>query len=169
MLPLPLEHNLQPLVLNQLGGQLHWETTFHVHICQPTIVYEVLFPSVSDSVDDTNPVRSGSGFRIRISILDPDSIRSVDPDPYSESGSGSRRAKMTHKGKAGRIAPLGTTFHVHFAKPTIVYEVLFPRVSDSVVDKNPVESGLSELDRSRTGSNLSDKKNVQAGMGNFIS
>ncbi len=29
--------------------------------------------------------------------LDPDSIRSVDPDPYSESGSGSRRAKITHK------------------------------------------------------------------------
>jgi hypothetical protein len=29
--------------------------------------------------------------------LDPDSIRSVDPDPYSESGFGSRRAKMTHK------------------------------------------------------------------------
>jgi hypothetical protein len=33
---------------------------------------------------------SGSG-------LDPDSIRSVDPDPYWESGSGYRRAKMTHK------------------------------------------------------------------------
>ncbi len=35
---------------------------------------------------------SGSG-------LDPDSIGSVDPDQdrYSESGSGSRRAKMTHK------------------------------------------------------------------------
>ncbi len=49
-----------------------------------------------------------------------------------------------------------------------MYEVLFPRVSDSVVDKNPVRSGLSELYRSRTGSNLSDKKNVQAGMGNFI-
>jgi hypothetical protein len=29
--------------------------------------------------------------------LDPDSIRSVDPDPYSESGYGSWRAKMTHK------------------------------------------------------------------------
>jgi hypothetical protein len=31
--------------------------------------------------------------------MDPDEIRSVDPDPYSESnyGSGSRRAKMTHK------------------------------------------------------------------------
>ncbi len=35
---------------------------------------------------------SGSG-------LDPDSIGSVDPDPYSESGSGSRRAKMTHKSR----------------------------------------------------------------------
>jgi hypothetical protein len=37
---------------------------------------------------------SGSG-----SVLDPYSIGSVDPDPYSEygSGSGSRRAKMTQK------------------------------------------------------------------------
>ncbi len=35
---------------------------------------------------------SGSGF-------DPDSIRLVDPDPYLESGSGSRRAKMTHKSR----------------------------------------------------------------------
>jgi hypothetical protein len=35
------------------------------------------------------------------SILDPDSIRSVDPDPdlYSESGSGSRRAKMIQKSR----------------------------------------------------------------------
>ncbi len=37
---------------------------------------------------------SGSG-----SVLDPYSIGSVDPDPYSESGSGSRRAKMTHKSR----------------------------------------------------------------------
>jgi hypothetical protein len=29
--------------------------------------------------------------------LDPDSIRSVEPDPYSESGS--RRGKMTHKSR----------------------------------------------------------------------
>ncbi len=35
---------------------------------------------------------SGSG-------LDPYSIGPVDPDPYSESGSGSRRAKMTHKSR----------------------------------------------------------------------
>ncbi len=28
-----------------------------------------------------------------------DSIGSVDPDPYSESGSGSRWAKMTHKSR----------------------------------------------------------------------
>jgi hypothetical protein len=36
-----------------------------------------------------------------VSNPDPDSIRSVDPDlyTYSESGSGSRRAKMTHKSK----------------------------------------------------------------------
>jgi hypothetical protein len=33
------------------------------------------------------------------SELDPDSFGSVDPDPYSESGSGSRRAKMTHKSR----------------------------------------------------------------------
>jgi hypothetical protein len=26
VLPLPLEHNLQPLILAQLGGELHWET-----------------------------------------------------------------------------------------------------------------------------------------------
>ncbi len=35
---------------------------------------------------------SGSG-------LDPYSIGPVDPDPYSESGSGSRRAKMTHNSR----------------------------------------------------------------------
>jgi hypothetical protein len=39
----------------------------------------------------------------KVSVLDPDSIRSVDPDPdpYSEygSGSGSRRAKMTKKNR----------------------------------------------------------------------
>jgi hypothetical protein len=35
---------------------------------------------------------SGSG-------LVPDSIRSEDPNPYSESGSGSRRAKMTQKSR----------------------------------------------------------------------
>ena len=29
--------------------------------------------------------------------LNPDSIGSVDPDPDLESGSGPRRAKMTHK------------------------------------------------------------------------
>ncbi len=34
-------------------------------------------------------------------VADPDPVRSVDPDsdPYSESGSGSRRAKMTHKSR----------------------------------------------------------------------
>jgi hypothetical protein len=36
-------------------------------------------------------------FLFLFSKLDPDSIRSVDPDPYPESGSGSRKAKMTHK------------------------------------------------------------------------
>ncbi len=34
------------------------------------------------------------------SVLDPDSVRSVDPDDlYSESGSGSMRAKMTQKNR----------------------------------------------------------------------
>ncbi len=37
---------------------------------------------------------SGSG-----SVLDPYSIGPVDPDPYSESGSKSMRAKMTHKSR----------------------------------------------------------------------
>jgi hypothetical protein len=32
-------------------------------------------------------------------VSDPDSIRSVDPDPYLESGSGSRRAKITRKSR----------------------------------------------------------------------
>jgi hypothetical protein len=32
-------------------------------------------------------------------VSDPDSTRSVDPDPYLESGSGSRRAKMTRKSR----------------------------------------------------------------------
>jgi hypothetical protein len=32
-------------------------------------------------------------------VADPDSIGSVDPDPYPESGSGSRRAKMTQKSR----------------------------------------------------------------------
>jgi hypothetical protein len=43
---------------------------------------------------DPDWIRIGSG-------SDPDSIRSVDsgPDPNSESGSGSRRAKMTHKSR----------------------------------------------------------------------
>jgi hypothetical protein len=41
---------------------------------------------------------SGSGLDPdSIGSVDPDSIRSVDPD--SESGSGSRRAKMTHKSR----------------------------------------------------------------------
>ncbi len=35
--------------------------------------------------------------RIRVADPDPDSIGSVDPD--SESGSGCRRAKMTHKSR----------------------------------------------------------------------
>jgi hypothetical protein len=45
---------------------------------------------------DFKPLKQGFGSG---SGLDPDSIRSVEPDPYSESGSGSRRAKMTHKSR----------------------------------------------------------------------
>jgi hypothetical protein len=33
----------------------------------------------------------------RVADPDPNSIGSVDPAPYSESGSGSRRTKITHK------------------------------------------------------------------------
>jgi hypothetical protein len=40
--------------------------------------------------------RSGSGLRIRI-IMDPHYFELLDPDPHSNCGSGSRRAKMTHK------------------------------------------------------------------------
>jgi hypothetical protein len=49
-----------------------------------------------------NTVLFESGFRMGFgfgSVFDPYSIRSVDPDLYSESGSGSRRAKMTHKSR----------------------------------------------------------------------
>ncbi len=43
---------------------------------------------VSEPDPDWIPIGSG---------LDPDSIRPVDPDPYSESGSGSRKAKRPKK------------------------------------------------------------------------
>jgi hypothetical protein len=36
---------------------------------------------------------------LKFRVPDPDSIRSVDPDPFSESGSGFRSAKMTHKSR----------------------------------------------------------------------
>ena len=54
--------------------------------------FDVLF-LVAHIIADPDP---GSG-----SVLDPYSIGSVDPDPYSESGSGSgsRRAKITHKSR----------------------------------------------------------------------
>ncbi len=42
----------------------------------------------------------------RVSDPDPDSFRSVEPDPYSESGSGSRRAKMTHKSRITIYGPM---------------------------------------------------------------
>ncbi len=43
--------------------------------------------------------RTEPGLRNRVTDPDPDLIGSVDPGPDSESGSGSRRAKMTHKSK----------------------------------------------------------------------
>ena len=51
-----------------------------------------------DDHGDQQSFGSKSGSK---SGLDPDSIRSVDTDPYLESGSGSgsRRAKMTHKSR----------------------------------------------------------------------
>ncbi len=45
---------------------------------------------------DQTPTKKEEG-KIRVADPDPDSIGSVDPD--SESGSGSRRAKMTHKSR----------------------------------------------------------------------
>jgi hypothetical protein len=41
---------------------------------------------------------------VKFSVSDPDSITSLDlyPDPDSESGSGSRRAKMSHKNRKKR-------------------------------------------------------------------
>ncbi len=59
-------------------------------------------------VNDESPLIFGSwlsffdGFgEVLTMVADPypDSIGSVDPDPYSESGSGSRRAKMTNKSR----------------------------------------------------------------------
>jgi hypothetical protein len=70
------------------GSQRYGSGSFY-H--QEKIVRKTLIPTVCDSVVDPDP---GSG-----SVLDPYSIGSVDPDPYSESGSGSRRAKMTHKSR----------------------------------------------------------------------
>ena len=78
------------------------------------ILYGVLvFSRVSDPDPYWIRIQSDHWIRIRIrnlnqgcgsgygSVLDPYSIGSVDPDPYSESGSGSgsRRAKMTHKSR----------------------------------------------------------------------
>jgi hypothetical protein len=54
--------------------------------------FDVLF-LVAHIIADPDP---GSG-----SVLDPYSIGSVDPDPYSESGSGSRRQLLIKKKSAG--------------------------------------------------------------------
>jgi hypothetical protein len=59
-------------------------------------VRSTLSSSSSLSYKPSQEIRAG--FRVR-TRLDPDSIMSVDPDPYSESGSGSRMAKITHKSK----------------------------------------------------------------------
>jgi hypothetical protein len=55
-------------------------------------ISDFLFPNESDK----NSKGFGSG-------LDLDSIRSVDPYPAPEYGSGSRRAKMTHKNRRRRL------------------------------------------------------------------
>jgi hypothetical protein len=57
--------------------------------------YDNLLINGGDGGTDESEVQDcGSG---SVSGLDPDSIGSVDPD--SESGSGPRRAKMTHKSR----------------------------------------------------------------------
>jgi hypothetical protein len=60
------------------------------------------FPDISDHWDTPGSSQQSEEERfVLVSVfgsgLDPDSIRSVDPDPYSESGS--KRAKMTHKSR----------------------------------------------------------------------
>ncbi len=72
-----------------MAGQ-HRHCTQHTHL---HILELMSVKSAAGRVADPDP---GSG-----SVLDPYSIGSVDPDPYSESGSGSgsRRAKITHKSR----------------------------------------------------------------------
>jgi hypothetical protein len=65
------------------------DRTFMVHTFKLRTVHLLSFHQCR--VVDPDP---GSG-----SVLDPYSVGSVDPDPFSESGSGSRRAKMTHKSR----------------------------------------------------------------------
>ncbi len=76
-------------------------------------IFALLDPDQDSESGSTDPIESGSGsatldedeptgysipvFRIRGSGLDLNSIRSVDPYPDSQSGSGSRRAKIIHK------------------------------------------------------------------------
>jgi hypothetical protein len=63
--------------------------------------------SRSDTASEVSPVRMAACTKGYYEIcckqcsgaLDPDSLRSVDPDPYSEYGSGSRRAKGPTKVK----------------------------------------------------------------------
>ncbi len=50
-------------------------------------------------IGNVNPKSCVCFFQCFGSGLDPDSIRLVDPYPYSESVTGSRRAKMTHKNR----------------------------------------------------------------------
>jgi hypothetical protein len=68
---------------------------------------ESILVVVNKPLENMPAVKKGVGFGYRGwiqgfgsgSVLDPDSIRSVDPvpDPYSESGFGSRRAKITYE------------------------------------------------------------------------
>jgi hypothetical protein len=120
VLPLPLEHNLQPFVLAQLGGQLHWETTFHIHISQPTTAYEVLFPVFwtvlwiriqSDPDADPYWIRIQSGQWIRIRILNQD----LDP--------GGQKCLT----KAGRTAPLGNISRSHLPNQQLCIRFCFQR------------------------------------------
>jgi hypothetical protein len=57
-----------------------------------------IFYYVNFIVDIMNPYSKTSS-KFRVTDPDPDSIGSVDPDPYTESGSGSSRAKITHKSR----------------------------------------------------------------------
>ncbi len=68
------------------------------HVAQHNLAHQLLPPPERQKRELTS-VRKEAGLRGSGSELDPESIESLDPDPYSESESGSKRAKMTHRSR----------------------------------------------------------------------